>query len=537
VSDGAARLDVAIVGGGLAGNLLARQLSRTVSGLDIGVFEKATRSSFKVGESLVEMASNYLIRRHGFTQYLIEHHLPKNGLRYFFDDAGRSTAFEHMSEIGPISPPFHPGFQIDRARMEADLLEMNRQAGVRVETGVTVRNPVLGTDGASHGFEVVRENETERVECRWLIDATGRSSLLAHAQDLRVREDVHRVSSVWGRFENVVDVDDLDPAFRARVRYSSRRLSTMHFWYPGYWVWFIPLRGGLTSIGVVGDLGARGPGLRTAAGFRAFLDEHAAIRSLLANARSVDVGSATQIAYGTRRFFHADRWGLTGESATAADPLYSPGSDFIALENDFLTDLIARDTGGESADELAPRCELYDRFMQFRHEAAMLLYRDLYQVQGSYEIMRLKWDLDIGCYYNLWLSPYMQDSYLDASYLQRQLRQQRFILQALRNFSGLFRTMGHSLEERGAYFRGNVGRFASGLEQIDFVDQVGLPRTRREVLDQTGKTFNSVFRGAREVLDELNTASDPPDAGALVGDPAAEKPMPLTTFLVDRPLV
>ncbi len=535
MSDRASQLDVAIVGGGLAGGLLARQLRRTVPGLDIGLFEKATQSSFKVGESLVEMASNHLIRRHGFTQYLIEHHLPKNGLRYFFDDAGRSTAFEHMSEIGPISAPFHPGFQIDRARMEADLLEMNREAGVRVETGVTVRRPVLGTDGAPHAFEVVRGNEAEAFRCRWLIDATGRSSLLAHAHDLRVREDVHRVSSVWGRFENVVDVDDLDPAFRARVRYSSRRLSTMHFWYPGYWVWFIPLRGGLTSVGVVGDLGARGPGLRTAAGFRAFLDEHCAIRSLLANARSVDVGSAVQIAYGTRRFFHADRWGLTGESATAADPLYSPGSDFIALENDYLTDLIRRDMSGESADDLAARCDLYDRFMKFRHEAAMLLYRDLYQVQGSYEIMRLKWDLDIGCYYNLWLSPYMQDAYIDADFLRRQLRQQRFILQALRNFAGLFRTMAQTLDKRGAYFRGNVGRFASGLEYLDFVDRVGLPRTRREVLDQTGKTFNGVYRGARALLDELGdrARAPAPDTGAGVEDSPA---LPLTAFLVDRPL-
>ena len=73
-------------------------------------------------------------------------------------------------------------------------------------------------------------------------------------------------------------------------------------------------------------------------------------------------------------------------------------------------------------------------------------------MQGSYEIMRLKWDLDIGCYYNLWLSPYMQDAYLDVSFLTRQLRQQRFILQALRNFAGLFQTMSGALAAHGAYF-------------------------------------------------------------------------------------
>ncbi len=41
--------DVAILGGGLAGNLLARQLTRSTSGLRIGLFEKSSESSWKVG--------------------------------------------------------------------------------------------------------------------------------------------------------------------------------------------------------------------------------------------------------------------------------------------------------------------------------------------------------------------------------------------------------------------------------------------------------------------------------------------------------
>lgn len=523
MSDGR-KLDVAILGGGLAGQLLARQLRRTLPSLAVGVFDKATATSFKVGESFVELASNYLIRRQGLSRYLFEHHLPKNGLRYFFDDADRATELTAMSEIGPVHMPFHPGFQIDRARMEADLQAMNRRAGVQVENGVTVRAPILGEGGAAHTFETVRGTDVQRYSCRWLVDATGRASLLAHAKDLRVREEEHRIGAVWGRFADVVDVDELGPpAFRERVRHSSRRLSTMHFWYAGYWIWFIPLRGGLTSIGAVGDLRGPGAAARTAPGFRAFLDEHRAVASLLADARAVDVGSSAQIAYGTRRFFHADRWGLIGEAATAADPLYSPGSDFIALENDFLTDLIRRDVAGERADALAERTDLYDRFMKFRHEAVMLLYRGVYGVQGSYEIMRLKWDLDLGCYYNLWLAPYLLDAYLDADFLRQQLRQQRFVLQALRNFATLLRQLDHELRARGEYFRANAGRFSNGLERIDFVQEVGLPRSRREVLQRTAEIFNTVRGGALALL-----AATPP--------PTPVAALPLTSFMVERSL-
>ena len=97
---GVAKLDVAVVGGGMAGNLLARQLSRRLPGRRIALFEKRSEYSHSVGESLVEIASNYLIRRLGLSSYLYDRHLPKNGLRFFFDSEDRDTPLQQMSEIG-----------------------------------------------------------------------------------------------------------------------------------------------------------------------------------------------------------------------------------------------------------------------------------------------------------------------------------------------------------------------------------------------------------------------------------------------------
>ena len=193
--------------------------------------------------------------------------------------------------------------------------------------------------------------------------------------------------------------------------------------------------------------------------------------SLLAGAKLLDVGSYARIAYGTRRFFDADRWGLTGEAATSADPLYSPGSDFIALENDFLTDLIARDFAGEAPALLAERCDLYDRFMRFRHEATMLLYAGLYDGLGSFELASAKWDFDIASYYNLWVSAYMCDRHLDLDFLREQLRLRPFVLNVLRNFATLFQRVEGRLRERGEYFRSNAGRFYCGLDGIRFMQQ------------------------------------------------------------------
>lgn len=502
-------LDVAIVGGGLAGNLLARQLRRELPDLRVAIFEQSTSTSYKVGEAVVEIASNYLVRKLGLIGYLYERQLPKNGLRYFFDNENRDAELHEMSEMGSVNLPFHPAFQLDRAQMETDLLDMNRRSGIQVRTGATVKAIELGTGGDAHCFSVSDEHGDSAWSTRWLIDAAGRRGLLAKQMDLRVPEEEHRIGSVWGRFEGVQDVDDVGPAeFRSRVRHTARRLSTIHFWYPGYWIWFIPLRGGVTSIGVTGELVSRSRDMRTPEGFRAFLDEHRAVASLLEGAKNLDVGSLARIAYGTKRFFHPDRWGLIGEAATAADPLYSPGTDFIALENDFLTDLIVRDADGGDPEDLAERFRLYDAFMEFRHQAALRLYRGLYDTFGSYELACAKWDFDIGCYYNLWVSSYMRDQHLDPNYLREQLRLEPMVLGILDAFTDLFRKVEAHLREEGHYSRGNLGRFYYGLNNIGFDREIGSDRSQAQVLTQAVETFNVVRAQALELLGEAPSRAD-----------------------------
>ena len=59
-----------------------------------------------------------------------------------------------------------------------------------------------------------------------------------------------------------------------------------------------------------------------------------------------------RFSYGCKQLFSRDRWAITGEAGVFLDPFYSPGSDFIAIANTYITDLVARDLGGEP---IAPR--------------------------------------------------------------------------------------------------------------------------------------------------------------------------------------
>ncbi|MCG8591433.1 MAG: tryptophan 7-halogenase [Proteobacteria bacterium] len=490
-------LDVAILGGGMAGNLLARQLRRQSPGLQVGLFERSRETGYRVGESLTEIASNYLVRRLGLSTYLYDRHLPKNGLRFLFDDAGCETPLADMSEIGSVALPYHPGFQIDRSRLDADLLAMNAADGVRVATGAKADQIELG-DAAPHAFRVRDDDGERRVFCRWLVDATGRASLLAKSRSLREPEPVHDIAAVWGRFEGVSDLDELGgPEFRERVRHTSRRLSTVHFCYRGAWVWVIPLHDGITSVGVVAERRTYERELGTPDAFGAFLLRPRALGSLFEAAKPVDQASLQRIPYATRKFFDSGRWGLSGESGAFADPLYSPGGDYIALQNDLLCDLIARDAAGE---DIAARSQAYDAFMHLRHEAAMRLYRGLYDCLGSYELFGLKYHFDLANYYNLWTTAFMCDRHLDLRWVRRQLRQRDAILGALDRFSTLFRELERELTSRGHYARGNRGEFSNGLERIDFLTEVGQPASDEEVLARTLAIFNDVRRRAGGLL-------------------------------------
>lgn len=502
--------DVAVLGGGLAGNAIARQLKRRLPEARILLCERAPDRSWKVGESSVEIAGNYLTRKLGLGRYLYERHLPKNGLRFFFDDESRDGALESLSEIGSTALPHLPSFQIDRARMERDLLAMNASAGVEVAFG-KVSDISLGTGGDAHGFTLT-PNGSEAgtsMRARWIVDASGRAGLLAKPKGLWV-EETHRIAAVWGRFRNVPDLDDVGPPeFHARVRHTSRHLSTTHFCQPGLWIWFIPLGEGVVSVGAVMDRAQWSDAYRKKEGFLEYLRRHAAVKRLLEGSELLDVMSYGQLAYGGKQWFSAEeRWALVGEAAAFSDPLYSPGSDFIALANDFTTDLVVRDLSGEGEGALAKRGRLYDGFMKFRFDSTMLIYRDLYSLLGSFDLWSVKWDFDLGSYYDLSVEPFMLDLHLETEWLETQLRQSRLVLPLLARFSALFKRVESHLEETGQLRRNNRGCFKGEFPTIAGAAELGTPRSNANVVDRTTALLNLTRRRAlallgRDGVDEL----------------------------------
>jgi len=96
-------------------------------------------------------------------------------------------------------------------------------------------------------------------------------------------------------------------------------------------------------------------------------------------------------AHHTERIYSADRWATTGESGPFLDPLYSPGTDFIALNNSWLSDLILRDMDGE---DISGRATIYEKSHLALVDSWIPVYQNKYLLMGNTQIMVIKifWD-------------------------------------------------------------------------------------------------------------------------------------------------
>lgn len=194
-------------------------MRRERSDLNILVLEKssypAPEAAHKVGESTVELGSHYLREVLGLTDHLEECQLIKVGLRYYFP-AGDNSDVARRVELGSTIIPPVPSHQIDRGRFENMLWAQNQQDEIECWDNCSVRQVDLNETG--HIVTVHRDDSSETIRARWVVDAASRASILKRQLGLAEAVD-HRAGAVWFRIDDKIDIDDwsTDSAWRGRV--------------------------------------------------------------------------------------------------------------------------------------------------------------------------------------------------------------------------------------------------------------------------------------------------------------------------------
>ncbi len=415
------KYDVTILGGGLSGLTLALQLKQSKPELSILILEKRTSITSlagKVGESVSELGAHYLSDVLHLKEYLSEYQLPKFGFRFFFSQ-NKKEHLAKMIEVGSKISDSIPAYHIDRGAFENELIKKIIAENIEIVFGATVKHLELLETGHKIRFE--KESVDFWKETKWVIDSTGRRGFIKRKLDLEKDLD-HKINAAWFRLESEINIEDWseDKTWKAIYKPGQRRLSTNHLMGTGYWVWLIPLASGNTSIGIVAD-----PSFHSFDQFNTFekamtwleINEPLAAKMLGQYKKQlIDFKVMKHLAHDTKQFYSTKRWALTGDAGAFMDPFYSPGIDFIALNNSWLTELIIRDFDNKN---FALSTMVFEHAHKEILKGWLLLYKNKYQLFGKPQIMIMKIVWDWGSYWAIPCLMFMNKGYTDIAILKR----------------------------------------------------------------------------------------------------------------------
>jgi flavin-dependent dehydrogenase len=276
--------------------------------------------------------------------------------------------------------------------------------GAHLLRPVKVRDVTL-VEGGIQSVAWIREDGASGVErARWIVDASGVSAVLGRKNGWFKTNAAHPIAACWSRWNGVKNLDAREIAERhpewSRRSKAVRYTATNHICGRGWWSWWIPLKGGDMSVGIVYDqrITELPEGAKVGERLRAFLVAHPAARELLEGAtyQEGDVHFRRNCAYSSSRY--AGRgFVLVGDAAAFMDPFYSPGMDWISFSASAAAALVDSCLSGRNAEERVARHNAnfsasHDRWFD-------AIYRDKYYYMGDYELMTLAFRLDLGSYY------------------------------------------------------------------------------------------------------------------------------------------
>jgi len=306
-TEDAIECDVLVVGGGPGGSTAATLLRK--QGRHVVQLEKDRHPRFHIGESLLP-ANLPIFDALGVMDKVRALGVLKLGADFPSQDGNYQT-FHFRRSLGGTPPH---AFQVKREEFDQMLFEHARASGVDARENVRVESVELGGIGKVVARAKDAAGNALTVRAKYLVDASGRDTLLGNALKLKRKNDAHQSAAIFAHFKGV----------EARPAEDAGNISIYNFKHG--WCWFIPLRDGVMSIGCV----CRPEYLKQRRGRNEeFLLATLALmpdaqRRLQQAAMVSDVRVTGNYSYTCERM-HGPGWVMVGDAWAFVDPVFSSG--------------------------------------------------------------------------------------------------------------------------------------------------------------------------------------------------------------------
>jgi hypothetical protein len=143
-----------------------------------------------------------------------------------------------------------------------------------------------------------------------------------------------------------------------------------------------------------------------------------ALARRLEGIEALDFRTLKGYSHGVARSWSHDRWAIVGEAGAFVDPLYSPGTDFIAYANSFTAELMRVDIEGE--DLVARTGELNAQYRALV-AGSVAIFREAAPIYGHSRAMATKIYWDNFLYWTFACQYYLQEMFRVSGPLYREL--------------------------------------------------------------------------------------------------------------------
>ncbi len=224
--------DVVVIGGGPGGSTAATLLAER--GCRVVLFEKAKHPRFHIGESLLPL-NLPLFEQLGVADEVRRIGMPKYGVEFVAPTRQDPVTIE-FAEAWDKSHPF--SYQVHRAAFDDILFRNAVRKGALAFEECRVTRVEFNSGGAVVSTRLA-DSSTQSWQCKFVIDASGRDTVLANHFGIKQRSLKHCSAAIFGHFSGATRLPG-----KAEGHISI-------FWFRHGWFWFIPLSDGATSVGAV----------------------------------------------------------------------------------------------------------------------------------------------------------------------------------------------------------------------------------------------------------------------------------------------